>query len=185
MTGVFILLYKFVTFSLYFTYNRKTNNMKAESFDILKEKLVKTYRKYGDKACLTIMGANGIKQYTGNEVANEIEQETEFGVNCIHTLIGLTVDLISRDRMKYEVKKEHVPQTKETIDTNIPIKLTNLQIETLYNVSGKGDFFYGKSMRSLHVLESKGLVYKTRKANGEFWEITDKGLSELNKLKLL
>lgn len=76
--------------------------MKAQSFKILKDKLVKDFRKYGDKACLTVMGADGVKQYTGNEVANEIQNETEFGINCINTLIGLTIDLLSRNKMTWE-----------------------------------------------------------------------------------
>lgn len=79
--------------------------MKPESFDILKEKIVKAYRKYGDKACLTHMGADGIRQYTGNEVADEIENETPFGVHCIFTMLQLTIDLLSRDKMKYEPNK--------------------------------------------------------------------------------
>lgn len=75
--------------------------MKAESFDILKEKLSKSYRKYGDKHCLTVMGAEGIRQYTGNEVADEIEQETPFGIKCIHRLIGLAIDLLDRKKINF------------------------------------------------------------------------------------
>lgn len=73
--------------------------MKSESFNILKKKLIKTYRKKGDNACLTVMDAEGGKQYSGNQIADAIEQETPFGVECINTLIGLTVDLLSRNKM--------------------------------------------------------------------------------------
>lgn len=98
--------------------------MKSETFNILKKGLVKTYRKTGDKPCLTVMDAQGGKQYTGNEVANEIEQETEFGVSCIYNLIGLTVDLLKRNKMTWDERctnyrtwvKERLETTKKEKD---------------------------------------------------------------------
>jgi hypothetical protein len=108
--------------------------MKAQSFKILKNKLVKDFRKKGDNACLTVMGKDGVKQYTGNEVANEIQNETEFGINCINTLIGLTIDLLSRNKMTWEdrntncrtwVKKriETTQKEKKALGTDTPDKL--------------------------------------------------------------
>jgi hypothetical protein len=76
--------------------------MKAQSFKILKDKLVKTYRRYGDKACLTTMDAQGSHQYTGTQIANAIEQETEFGMKCIDNLLTLTIDLLARNKMTWE-----------------------------------------------------------------------------------
>jgi hypothetical protein len=72
--------------------------MKQQSFKIIKDKLVKTYRKHGD----VFMLADSKRTYTGNEIANEIEQETEFGMGCINNLIGLTVDLLSRNKMTWD-----------------------------------------------------------------------------------
>ena len=115
--------------------------MKSESFNILKKKLVKTYRKYGDKACLTVMDAQGGRQYTGNEVANEIEQETPFGVDCINTLIGLTVDLLARDKMTWDERNTNYRKwVSERIETTKKEK-SALGIDTpdkLKRTAGKG-----------------------------------------------
>ena len=80
--------------------------MKAESIDILKQKIIRTYRKHGDEPYLR----TNARIYTGNEIADEIEKETEFGVECVNKLIQLTIDLLARDKMKYESKPEVNPQ---------------------------------------------------------------------------
>jgi hypothetical protein len=72
--------------------------MKPESIDILKSKVIATYRKHGNDPYLSI----GNHAYTGNEIADEIEKETPLGVNCINMLIQLTIDLLSRNKIKYE-----------------------------------------------------------------------------------
>jgi len=74
--------------------------MKIESIDILKQKIIRTYRKHGDEPYLR----TNARIYTGNEIAEEIEKETEFGVECVNKLIQLTIDLLARDKMKYEPK---------------------------------------------------------------------------------
>lgn len=79
--------------------------MKPRTLAILKEKLVKTYRKKGKNHCLTVMDANGGRQYTGNQVAEEILNETEFGVNCMYTVMGLAVDLLSRDKLTFDQRR--------------------------------------------------------------------------------
>ncbi len=81
--------------------------MKQEAIELLKTKIIKSYRKYGDKLCLFVMDAQGGHQYTGNEVADEIQNDTPFGVECIHTLIGLTIDLLSRNKIEYKPKKSN------------------------------------------------------------------------------
>jgi 23S rRNA pseudoU1915 N3-methylase RlmH len=78
--------------------------MKQESVETLKTKIATSFRKHGDKQALIVMDKNP-RTYTGNQVADEIERETEFGVECISTVINLTVDLLSRDKVKYEPKK--------------------------------------------------------------------------------
>ena len=65
----------------------------------LKERLAKTYRAYGDKVMLLSPGV-GKCSWTGNEIADEIENETEFGVKQMHKLLNLTIDLVSRDKEK-------------------------------------------------------------------------------------
>lgn len=80
------------------------------------------------------MDASGGKQFSGNEVANEIEQETEFGVNCINTLMGLTIDLLSRNKMTWDERNanyrnwvkgrlETTQTEKKTIGIDTPDKL--------------------------------------------------------------
>jgi hypothetical protein len=115
--------------------------MKAQSFKILKDKLVKSYRKYGDKPCLTVMDAQGGRQYTGNEVANEIQNETEFGIKCINNLIGLTIDLLSRNKMTWDERSTNCRAwVKERLETTQKEKFA-IGIDTpdkLKQTAGKG-----------------------------------------------
>jgi hypothetical protein len=203
--------------------------MKTESFDILKEKLVKAYRKYGNKSCLFVMDAEGGKQFSGNQVADEIEQETPFGVNCIFTMLQLTIDLLSRDKMKYEPNKLyeknigkkvtkatqpfksgfkintvksiidhpilHIPAyTFEEDDSYVECRrckvveqeeesvvLSPSQVDNLLVLNENGSIKIGSTKvrtKSMNGLVEKGLANINRFANGEFWEITDKGRKE-------
>ena len=61
----------------------------------LKEKVVSRFLKFGDDKALLI----GKKTYTGNEIAKEIEDETEFGVETINKLLKLTIDLVARGKI--------------------------------------------------------------------------------------
>lgn len=111
--------------------------MKAQSFKLLKDKLAKSYRKYGDKTCLAV----GDISYTGNEVANEIEKETEFGIKCINTLIGLTIDLLARNKMTWDERKtNHIAWVRERLETTQKEK-SAIGIDTpdkLKQTAGKG-----------------------------------------------
>lgn len=69
--------------------------MKLESLDQLKENLVKTYQRYGEDKMITTRG----KSWSGIELAQEVENETEFGVELINTMINLTIDLVKRDKI--------------------------------------------------------------------------------------
>lgn len=161
--------------------------MKQESIETLKTKIATNFRKHGDKQALIVMDRNP-RTYTGNQVADEIEQETEFGVECIDTVINLTVDLLSRDKMKYEPRKENIPQTEDKIDTNIPVKLSKHQINTLNNLCEERCWRVGTTKadgRTMHALYGRGLVKIVRYFNGEFWEMTDKGFDELDRVKPL
>lgn len=111
--------------------------MKAQSFKILKDKLIKAYRKYGDKTCLVV----GDMSYTGNEVANEIQQETEFGIKCINNLIGLTIDLLARNKMTWDERSTNCRAwVKERLETTQKEK-SAIGIDTpdkLKQTAGKG-----------------------------------------------
>lgn len=61
-----------------------------------KTQIADTYRKYGNEVCLKV---NGGKTYTGKEIADEIENETEFGIETMFSLIRLSIDLVKRDKI--------------------------------------------------------------------------------------
>lgn len=65
------------------------------SFTNLKKSLSDTYIKYGDKKVLII----GRNSYSGNEIANEIKNGTEFGIKQMGKLINLSINLISRNKI--------------------------------------------------------------------------------------
>lgn len=69
--------------------------MKLESLDQLKESLVKTYQRYGEDKMLSTRG----KSWSGVELAQEVDNETEFGVELINMMINLTIDLVKRDKI--------------------------------------------------------------------------------------
>ena len=70
--------------------------MKAESMEKLKQLMVATYRKFGDEKALLLKGK---RSYTGNEIADEIENETEFGIEMVDNMIQLTINLLKRDKI--------------------------------------------------------------------------------------
>lgn len=72
--------------------------MKQESINSLKEKIISTYKKYGNDKMLSTVG----KSYSGVELAKEVEDETEFGVKLIDNMIQLTIDLVKRDKVNYD-----------------------------------------------------------------------------------
>ena len=74
--------------------------MKAESMEKLKQLMVATYRKFGDEKALLLKGK---RSYTGNEIADEIENETEFGIKMVDNMIQLTIDLLKRDKINMSV----------------------------------------------------------------------------------
>ena len=69
--------------------------MNVDSIDKLKSSMISTYKKFGDKKALITGG----RSYSGNEIAQEIENETEFGIGIIDNMIQLSIDLVSRDKI--------------------------------------------------------------------------------------
>jgi hypothetical protein len=66
--------------------------MKEESVERLKQAMIETYRKFGDDRAIRTRGG---KSYTGNEVANEIENETKFGLDLIEMMLNIKKDKIN------------------------------------------------------------------------------------------
>jgi len=61
----------------------------------LQQMLIATYSKYGAQTILR----RGIKTYTGEELVQELENETEFGLSLYTSIISLTIDLLARDKI--------------------------------------------------------------------------------------
>lgn len=76
----------------------KKQNTAFKSVDILKQHLIDRYRKIGDDKAISTKG----RSYSGNQMADEIENETEFGIQSIKSLISLTIELVSRDKLKID-----------------------------------------------------------------------------------
>jgi len=70
--------------------------MKTESIENIKQLLVDRYRKIGNEKALLIKGKHS---YTGTEIAEEIENETELGIDIINNIFQLTIDLLKRDKI--------------------------------------------------------------------------------------
>jgi len=69
--------------------------MKTESIEKLKSSIINSYRKLGDDKKLI----KGFESYSGNQIADEIENETELGIKMIDLLIQLTIDLLNRKKI--------------------------------------------------------------------------------------
>lgn len=79
---------------------RWNNRKKNDGFIALKNIVISTYRKLNDERALVMK--SGKMSYTGNEVADEIENETAFGVSIMSNLMKLCIDLLKRDKLNYE-----------------------------------------------------------------------------------
>lgn len=62
---------------------------------ILKQNTINTYRKYGNERSIVYGGGS----YSGEEIAQEIENESEIGILCINNLLQLAIDLVKRDKI--------------------------------------------------------------------------------------
>lgn len=60
----------------------------------LKNSLIEKYKEFGDKVCLV----SGKNSWTGNQVADEIEKESETGVRLLNGILNLTIELLSRQK---------------------------------------------------------------------------------------
>ena len=77
------------------------STIKTDTIELLKQKMIATFRKKGDDKMLV----TGRKSYSGNEIADAVEKETELGVNTLNNIIQLSLDLISRDKIHLGDKK--------------------------------------------------------------------------------
>lgn len=62
-----------------------------------KDLLIKIYKNKGEDKGLLIRGKHS---YTGNEVAEEIANETKVGMDIYKSIIALTCDLLSRQKLE-------------------------------------------------------------------------------------
>jgi hypothetical protein len=70
--------------------------MSKELTEELKQLITLSYREYGDDK--VVVWDN--KSYSGNELADEIEQETILGIELLNNVIQLTIDLVKRGKVK-------------------------------------------------------------------------------------
>lgn len=68
----------------------------------LKRKAIETYLKYGDNKALVIKGK---RTYTGNEIAHEIVNETDLGIDIVNKIMQLSIDLLKRDKINLPEQK--------------------------------------------------------------------------------
>lgn len=86
--------------------------MKDNTKDVaeqLKVRLIVMFQRKGDAKVLVTKG----RSYTGNQLAEEIKNETETGIHYMETALALTVDLLARDKMNYDEEREKLDSEKE------------------------------------------------------------------------
>lgn len=92
--------------------------MKQESIDKLKQAMVSTYQRYGGETACFVKGS---KSYTGHEIADAIENETDFGLTFMESIMKLTVDLIKRDKINIgceDIDKRYDPEVDRYLTFN-------------------------------------------------------------------
>lgn len=70
-----------------------------EAYNSLIDQLVKDARAYGDEVVITSLGL-GKCTWTGNELADEVQNGTEFGKEVVNGLVSLTLELVQRGKEK-------------------------------------------------------------------------------------
>lgn len=68
-----------------------------EAYENLCRVVASHYRGYENKVALQVLRI-GKNEYTGNELADEIEAKTEFGQQLVNNLVILSLDLVSRGK---------------------------------------------------------------------------------------
>jgi hypothetical protein len=92
---------------------------------------------------------------------------------CILRICGIPKNMVFQSSGEPREYIDIAYPQKKSIDINVPVNLTEHQLEVLNDVGDSKT--YKADTRTLHVLEDKGLVMSVRYANGKFWEITDRG----------
>ena len=123
------------------------------------------------KPFLANIGKRVIKDKSGKPFKSGQKTNTIKDV-VFHDFIGVPAYTFEEDGSYVECRR------CEIIDA---VKLTEHQIEILNTVS---EGFMGKTdTRTLRVLENKGLLRTVKTNNFDSWEMTDKGIDELNAIK--
>jgi hypothetical protein len=68
-----------------------------EGYKSLIAQMVSDARAYGDEVVISTLGL-GKCTWTGNELADEIQNETDFGKNVVNGLCSLTLELVQRGK---------------------------------------------------------------------------------------
>jgi hypothetical protein len=70
--------------------------MDKNLIESLKLNVSSYYRSYGDNTVLY----KGEESFTGNQIADSVDNEDEFGIEMVNNLVSLTLDLIARGKEK-------------------------------------------------------------------------------------
>lgn len=70
-----------------------------EAYNSLIDQLVSDARAYGDEVVITSLGL-GKCTWTGNELADEVQNGTDFGKEVVNGLVSLTLELVQRGKEK-------------------------------------------------------------------------------------
>lgn len=92
--------------------------MKDESIKKLKQAMVSTYQRYGSETACVVRGG---RSYTGHEIADEIENETDFGLTFLESILKLTIGLIKRDKINVgceDIDKRYDPEVDRYLTLN-------------------------------------------------------------------
>lgn len=70
-----------------------------EGYKSLVKQMISDARAYGDETVISTLGL-GKCTWTGNELADEIENETDFGKDVVNGICSLSLELIQRGKEK-------------------------------------------------------------------------------------
>ena len=92
-------------------FGKSREALKANVLDNLINTMVADFRSKGDTVMLQTL-CMGKSQYTGNELADEIENGTEFGQELVNNLVLLTIDLVARGKETLPMSKPLPPPNR-------------------------------------------------------------------------
>jgi hypothetical protein len=67
----------------------------------LKKLMISTYEKIGDKVI-----SRGMDPITGDQIAEEIRNDTDIGIKYYKSMIALTIELLMRDKINIDERRD-------------------------------------------------------------------------------